>query len=165
MFKKPGRSAIIGPGFLFGFIIWAVMSGSDAFLTSTGNVGLRSTLFLFMVIFVAPVLLIITGIVSETIRRRENRSGFTLQIPYLAGFLAVLVTGFLYLIKSSADQYLPMIEPGLVPRLGFMTGTVIMTMPFVLMIAAIFALLSLAGGYGIHCIHEKTGDQEEKNRF
>jgi hypothetical protein len=66
------------------------------------------------------------------------------------------------MVKSSADQYLPMIAPGLMPRLWFITGKVILSIPFLLMIGAIFALLSLAGGYGIHRIHEKAGDRREE---
>ncbi len=160
MVKKPGRGAIIVPGLLFGFIIWAAISGSDRYLTATGDVGMRSTLFFWMVFLVLPILLSAGGAVSEIFRCRENRTCWAPGISYLAGLLAVMVAGILFMTESSMDQYLPFIEPGIIPRLGFVIGTVIITLPFLLIIGLIFALFSLAGGYCAHRVLKKARNRE-----
>lgn len=158
MFKKPGRVAIIVPGLLFGLVIWAVITGSDNYLTSTGDVGMRSTLFFWMVFFVSPLLLSAGGVFSEILRRRENHTSWEPGIPYLAGLLAVIVACVLFVTESSMNQYLPFIEPGLIPRLGFVIGSVLISIPFFLIIGAIFALFSLTGGYCAHRIFEESPD-------
>lgn len=160
MLKKPGRVAIIVPGLLFGFIIWAAISGSDRYLTVTGDVGMRSTLFFWMVFLVSPVLLSACGAVSEIFRCRKNRTGWMPMISYTAGLLAVMVAGILITAESSMDQYLPFIEPGLIPRLGFVIGKVIITVPFLLIIGVIFALFSLAGGYCAYRVLKKARMRE-----
>ena len=63
--------AIIMPGLSFGVIIWAAQFASDQYLITTGFVGMRSTVFPIMAFIVTPLLLLITGIVSEIIRNRE----------------------------------------------------------------------------------------------
>jgi hypothetical protein len=62
--------------------------------------------------------------------------------------------------ESSMDQYLPFIEPGLIPRLGFVIGEVIITLPFLLILGGIFALFSLAGGYCAHRVLKKARNRE-----
>jgi hypothetical protein len=165
-FHKPDIKAIIIPGLSFGIVIWAAQFASDQYLISTGFVGLRSTLFFIMVACVIPVLMVITGVISEVIRNREACSGWTLFIPYKAGFLAMGLAFLLFRIVSSVNQYLPYIPPGILPRLAYVTGNLIMYLPILLVISTLFACFSLAGGWGMHRILIRKGkrtDSKEKS--
>lgn len=155
MSKKTVLVAIIIPGILFGTIIWAVVMGSDNYLTASGHEGMRSTLFLLMMLLAVPLLLAATGAVAEKTRTRNRPYGWRPWIPYLAGFLAMNTAGFLFALESGLNQYVPFLAPGLAPRLGFALGRVIMYMPFVAGLAAFFALFALAGGYCMYRAREE----------
>jgi len=142
--------AVIVSGLLFGIIIWAAQFASDQCLIMTGFVSLRSTLFLIMILFVTPVLLVIAGAVSEVMRNREPGTRWAPGIYYLTGFLGMSSAFFLSRVVSSANQYLPYMAPGILPRVSYMTGDIIMHLPELLVISTIFAFFSLAGGYGMH---------------
>jgi len=146
MSGKRDPVAIIIPGILFGIVIWAVVTGSDNYLTASGNEGMRSTLFLLMMLLAVPLLLAATGAVAEKIRAGNCACGWKPWIPCLAGFLAMNTAGFLFALESGLNQYVPYLACGLAPRQGFALGRVIMYMPFVAGLAAFFALFSLAGG-------------------
>jgi hypothetical protein len=156
-FNKPHQKAIIIPALLFGFIIWAAQFASDQYLISTGFVGMRSTVFPIMAFIVTPLLLAVAGIVSEIIWKKEQGTVWTLWIPYTAGFLGMSIAFLIFRIVSSANQYLPYMAPGILPRLAYVTGNIIIYFPILLMVSAIFAFFSLAGGYGMHrkLVHEK----------
>ena len=147
---KPHRKAIIIPGLLFGFIIWAAQFASDQILIRAGFVSVRSTLFPIMAFIVTPLLLVVAGIVSEIIRKKEQGSVWTLWIPYTAGFLGMSIAFLLFRIVSSANQYLPYMAPGILPRLSYMTGNIILYFPVLIVVSTLFAFFSLAGGYGMH---------------
>jgi hypothetical protein len=161
VFKKPGIKAIIIPGLSFGVIIWAAQFVSDQYLISTGFVGMRSTVFPIMAFMVTPLLLIITGIVSEIIRNREQNTGWTPWIPYKAGFLAMSLAFLLFRIVSSVNQYLPYMTPGFLPRLAYVTGNLIMYFPILLVISTLFACFSFAGGWGMHWILMRKGKRPD----
>jgi hypothetical protein len=146
---KPYIKAIIIPGLSFGLVIWAVQFASDQYLISTGFTGMRATLFSITVLIVIPLLLVITGVVSEIIRNRERDTGWTLFIPYAAGFIAMSIAFLLFRIVSSVNQYLPYLSPGIMPRLSYVTGNIIMYFPVLIVISTLFAFFSLAGGYGM----------------
>jgi hypothetical protein len=158
---KPGLRAIIIPGLSFGLIIWAAQFASDQYLISTGFVGLRSTVFPLMAFIVTPLLLLITGIVSEIIRNREQDTEWAPSIPYNAGFLAMGLAFLLFRIVSSFNQYLPYMAPGILPRLAYVTGNLIMYFPILLVISIIFAGFSFAGGWAMHRILMRKGQQSD----
>jgi len=149
-FTEPERKAIIIPGLLFGFIIWATQFASDRVLIMTGIVSMRSTLFPIMAFVVTPLLLVVAGIVSEIIRNREPDTRWAPSIPYAAGFLGMSVAFLLFRIVSSANQHLPYMAPGILPRLAYVSGNLIMYFPILLVISILFACFSFAGGYGMH---------------
>ena len=144
--------AIIMPGLSFGVIIWAAQFASDQYLITTGFVGMRSTVFPIMAFIVTPLLLLITGIVSEIIRNRELDAEWAPSIPYKAGFLAMSLAFLLFRIVSSVNQFDPYMSPGILPRLAYVTGNLIMYFPILLVISTLFAGFSFAGGWGMHRI-------------
>jgi hypothetical protein len=147
---KSGLRAIIIPGLSFGVIIWAAQFASDQYLISSGLVGMRATLFPVMTFIVTPLLLLITGFVSEIIRNRGQDTKWTPWIPWTAGFLAMGTAFLLFRIVSSANQYVPHMAPGILPRLSYVTGDFVIYFPVLLVISTLFAFFSLAGGYGMH---------------
>jgi hypothetical protein len=115
---KTELKAIFFPGLSFGVIIWAAQFTSDQCLISSGFVGMRSIVFPIIAFIVTPFLLLITGIVSEIIRKREQDTEWAPSIPYKAGFLAMSLAFLLFRIVSSVNQYLPFMAPGILPRLA-----------------------------------------------
>jgi len=163
---KSKLRAIIIPGLSFGVIIWSAQFASDQCLISSGFVGMRSTVFPIMAFIVTPLLLLITGIVSEIIRNRELDTGWAPSIPYKAGFLAMSLAFLLFRIVSSVNQYIPYMAPGILPRLAYVTGNLIMYFPILLVISTLFACFSFAGGWGMHRIRMrkwKRSDSPEKS--
>jgi uncharacterized membrane protein len=111
---------------------------------------MRATLFPVIAFIVTPILLLITGFVSERIRNREQDTKWTPWIPWTAGFLAMGTAFLLFRIVSSANQYVPHMAPGILPRQSYMTGDLVIYLPVLLVICTLFAFFSLAGGYGMH---------------
>jgi hypothetical protein len=147
---KSALHAIIIPGLLFGIIIWAVQFASDQCLIQSGFMSMRSTLFPIMALVVTPLLLVITGIVSEIIGNKMGDSGRTRSVPYAAGFLAIGLAFLLFRIVSSMNQYHPTMAPGILPRFSYVTGNLIMYLPILLTICTLFAFFSFAGGFWMH---------------
>ena len=166
MFKKTGLAAIIIPGLLFGILYPAIFFVTMTYLEPTLPSGLKGGfLSLTMVFLIAPALLVIAGALSEKLCQREPRSGRVLPGPYCAGFLGVFVACNLIMAVSSANQYVPYLEPGLMPRLAFVTGYLIFICPVVMLVSAVFAGFSLAGGWLMHRISgaaEKTSTIKEQ---
>jgi len=156
--------AVVAPGLLFGIIIWGVISGGSTWLTATGMEGGRSTLFMVTMLTAVPLLMIAVGAVAQKIFARTYPAIWNASVPYLAGFLAGLCCGCLFAIESGLTQYLPLLEPGLIPRLVFTAGRVIVYLPFVALLSAFFALFAVAGGYLWYYIREeKTLRDDGKN--
>jgi hypothetical protein len=154
MVDKPGFGAVIIPGFISGFLIWTVVLASDSYISAAGHVELRSTVFSLVVLLFVPLFLITGGILSEIIWNRVGHSGWTPLVSYLAGFLGCSTAVVLTAITASVNQYVPYLDPGMIPRLSFVPGSVIVALlnPVSLSIIAIFSLFSLAGGYIMHII-------------
>lgn len=150
VYAKSDLNAIIIPGLSFGIIIWAAQLVSDQCLIISGFVGMRAILFPVMALVVTPLLLVIAGIASETLRKREGDTRRALSIPYAAGFLAMGLAFLLFRIVSSVNQYLPYMAPGILPRLAYVTGNLTMYLPIHLAISTLFAFFSLAGGWYMH---------------
>jgi len=155
------RSAILIPGLLFGTLIWAAISGGSAWLTAIGQAGGRATLFMTTMLTAVPLMMIAAGAMAEWLAGHTPPAAWKPSVPYLAGFLAGLCAGCLSAIESGMTQYLPLIEPGLIPRLAFALGRVIMYMPFVAVLGALFALFALVGGYCTYRMREKVGPCKE----
>ena len=154
---KPHMKAIIIPGLLSGFLIWLLFStGRDFFLSMFGE--FRPVMTIIMAFIIVPVLLVITGAISEKIRKRDPVAGRELLVPYCAGFLGVFVACNLIMAVFSANQYVPYLEPGLMPRLAFVTGYAIFIFPVVMLVSAVFAGFSLAGGW---LMHRRSGAAEK----
>ena len=163
-YKKYFFSAVITPGLLFGIIIWAVISGGSTWLTATGMEGWRSTLFMATMLTAVPVLMIAVGAIAQKIFLRDHPGIWNASVPYLAGFVAGLGCGCLSAIESGLTQYLPILEPGLIPRLIFTAGRVVIYMPFVALLSAFFALFALAGGYCMYRTREKKSMQDDERK-
>lgn len=155
IYKNCIFSAVIVPGLLFGIVIWGVISGGSHWLTAVGMEGWRSTLFMVTMLTAVPLLMIAVGALAYTIFERASPKIWNASVPYLAGFIAGICCGCLFAIESGLTQYLPILEPGLVPRLVFTAGRVIIYLPFVALLSAIFALFALVGGYFMYHIGEK----------
>lgn len=154
-YKKYILSAVIIPGLIFGMIIWGVISGGSYWLTAIGMEGGRSTLFMVTMLAAVPLMMIAVGAIAQMIFERGHPGIWNASVPYLAGFLAGLCCGFLDAVESGLTQYMPILEPGLIPRLVFTAGRVIIYMPFVALLSAGFALFALAGGYLVYHVWEK----------
>jgi len=111
-----------------------------------------------LVFFIAPALLVIAGAVSETICQEKPHAGRGLLVPYCAGFLGVFVACNLIMAESFTNQYIPYLEPGLMPRLVFVTGALIFIFPVVMLVSALFDGFSLAGGW---LMYRRSGPVKE----
>ncbi|MFA5236583.1 MAG: hypothetical protein WC362_01850 [Methanoregula sp.] len=150
-FSRPGRSAIILPGLLFGILYPAIFFVTMTYLEPTLPSGLKGGfLSLAMVFLIAPALLFSTGIASERLRSREDRAVWRPWIPYLAGFVGAVLAIFIIIIGMYMDQYVPYMEPGLLPRLAFVAGMELFCLPVLLAISTVFACFALAGGYAMN---------------
>jgi|GEM_PF-1445772 len=147
-------SAVIVPGLLAGIAIWAAISGGSAWLTATGHEGGRATLFMATMLTAVPVLMFAAGGAAAAMHRRDRPGAGNLRVPYLAGFFAGLCAGFLMAVESGLKQYVPHMLPGLLPRLAFTAGRVIIYMPFVAILSIFYALCALAGGWCIYLMQE-----------
>lgn len=156
---KHGCSAVIVPGLIFGTFIWAVIFASDTYISATGHEELRSPVFYLVVVLLVPFFLITGGIVSEIIRDREGSTAWTPWISYLAGFLGCSTAVNLTAVTASVNQYVPYLDPGVMARLVFVSGRVMVYLlnPVSLSGIAIFSLLSLAGGYIMHIFRIRAG--------
>ena len=157
--KKYGLKAIIIPGLSIGIIIWTAFFISHSGMISTGT---RADRAIFIEVFIAPFLLVIGGAVSEIFRRREQQSAWTPGIPFFTGFLGAGTATIMLFTGTAITQYLPLLEPGLVPRLTYIIGHVMMNMPIIIIVSIVYALFSLAGGYGMHW---KMKREEERKNF
>ncbi|MDD1687597.1 hypothetical protein [Methanoregula sp.] len=166
MFEKINTNTIIIPGMLFGILYPVIFFVTMTYLEPTLPSGLKGGfLSLTMVFLIAPALLVIAGALSEILHQREPRSGRVLPDPYCAGFLGVFVACNLIMAVFSANQYVPYLEPGLMPRLAFVTGYAIFIFPVVMLVSAVFAGLSLAGSWLMHRrseVAEKTSTIKEQ---
>lgn len=167
MFDKPGCRAVIIPGFVSGILIWAVVFASDRYISATGHMEMRFTVFSLVVLLFVPLFLIAGGIVSEIIRNREGRTGWTPLISYLAGFLGGSTAVILTAVTASVDQYVPYLDPGMMPRLAFVSGSVMMYLlnPVSLSVIAIVSLFSLAGGYLVHIIRIRAEKSRTSQKY
>lgn len=150
MSEKSRWWAIIIPGISFGIIIRAAQFASDRFLFFTGLVSMRSTVVPVMVFIVTPLLLVMTGVVSEIIRNRHQVTRWTPFISPAAGFLAMSIAVLLFRRVSSVNQYIPANAPGILPRLSCVAGDLVMWAPALPGISTLFSVFSLAGGYAMH---------------
>lgn len=155
VFSKLNNPAIIIPGLVSGFIIWIAFFLNYAGIIPVWTQAHRAV---FIELFLAPLLLVIAGAVSEIIRSREERQGWTPWIPYSAGFLGAGTAGFLVFTDTAVKQYLPLLEPGIAPRLAYVAGHVLMCIPIIIGISAFFALFSVVGGICMHGIRERVRD-------
>lgn len=151
MFEKNNTNAIIIPGMLFGILYPAIFFMTMAYLEPALPAGMKGGfLSLFMVFFIGPALLVITGIASGILQSREDPTVWTLWAPYLAGFLGTAVAIFLIIIGMYVNQYVPTMAPGLLSRLVFLVGMEIFCLPVLLIISTFFAVFALAGGLAMH---------------
>ena len=148
---RAGRSAIIIPGLLFGILypvlFFSAMTCLEPFLPPGIKGGF---LFLVMVFIIAPVLLFIVGIASALVRSREDQAALNPWISYLAGFFGAAMAVFLIILGMYWNQYVPIMAPGLLPRLAFLAGMEIFCLPVLLIISTVFAFFALGGGYTMH---------------
>jgi len=149
-------SSVIVPGLLAGIAIWAAISGGSAWLTATGHEGGRATLFMATMLTAVPVLMFAAGAAAAALYRRDHPGVRRLAVPYLAGFFAGLGAGFLVAVESGLNQYVPHMLPGLLPRLAFTVGRVIVYLPFVAILSVFYALCALFGGYCTYRMREKV---------
>lgn len=162
MFRKPDLQAIIIPGILFGILYPALFLWAMGYLEPALPSGLKGGYLACTLLFLgAPVLLLMTGFVSENLILRKSRTGWVPFIPYCAGFLGVFLACNLMMTISSAHQYVPYMEPGLMPRLAFVTGYLIAILPGVLLVRALFPVFSLAGAYYGSRLHAGCGPESE----
>ncbi|MDO9325526.1 MAG: hypothetical protein Q7T80_11290 [Methanoregula sp.] len=155
MFRKSSLAAIIIPGLLSGFIIWAVVTGSDNFLTSSGHESMRGTLFPLMMLTVVPLLVIATGAVAEKMHCQDPNCSWKPIISYLAGFLGMCCAGLIAGFESGMNQYIPYFPSGLTPRLIFALGRALVYLTFMTILGIFFALFALAGGYYVYRVRER----------
>lgn len=151
-FAQSRAYPIIIPGLLFG-ILYPVLFLSVAMYHDQANQSGLSWGPLIVAIdllLIAPALLGMTGAFSEKLRQQGSCSDRVLTGSYCAGFLGVFVACNLIMGVFSANQYVPYMEPGLMPRLAFVTGYAIFIFPVVMLVSAAFAGFSLAGGWLMH---------------
>jgi hypothetical protein len=157
--NKTDLKAIIFPGLVSGFLIWLLFTiGRDFFISVFDES--RPVMTIIMAFIIVPVLLVITGSVSEKIRKSDPGAGRGLLVPYCAGFTGVFFGCNFVMAGSYATQYVPYLEPGLIPRLAFVSGALIFIFPVVIMVSFFFAGFSLAGGWYVH-----RNSNQEKERF
>jgi hypothetical protein len=162
-FSFPDRyrcAAVIVPGLFAGFLIWGIILATDAYL----NIGTRADRFAFVAFIVAPVLLATAGILAELIRKWHRSTGSAPWTWYLAGLIGASVALSLMLAAGAMTQYVPFMEPGLLNRLAFVVGYVLFCLPIVLLISAVFAFFSLAGGALIHRKREPENPEKERSQ-
>jgi hypothetical protein len=164
MSVKSGLAAVVIPGVLTGFIIWGVEYAGENYLVPMGLVPARADAFTLTLFIVIPVIMVICGGISERIRSRGERTGWEAVIPvpgipFLAGLLGVMSAFVLFVIGTSVkigtNLYPPILDPGLIPRLGYAVYMVTGAMPFVLFIGSFYALFSLAGSSIIQRLEEE----------
>jgi len=142
------RSAIFIPGNLFGILYSILFIAATICLEPALPYGLKGgSLACTLVFFIAPALLVIAGAVSGTICLGKPHADRGLLVPYCAGFLGVFVACNLIMAISYTNQYIPYLEPGLIPRVVFVTGALIFIFPVVMLVSALFAGFSIAGGW------------------
>ncbi len=120
-------------------------------------VGTRAYRAVFIELVLGPLLLVIAGAASEMIRDRDGRYDWTPLIPSCAGFLGA-GTGMVMVFTGTAmTQYLPLMAPGIAPRLAYVIGHILMYLPIIIVLSAFYCLFSLIAGICTHWILTRTG--------
>lgn len=149
IFHNLKNPAILVPGFLSGFVIWALF-----FLSHTGMIpaGTQAYRAVFIELVLGPLLLVIAGAASEMIRDRDGRYDWTPLIPSCAGFLGAGTAMVMLFTETAMTQYLPLLAPGIAPRLAYVIGHIRMYIPIIIVLSAFGSLFSLIAGICTHWI-------------
>ena len=152
-FNKSDVMGTLIPGFIAGCIIGLALIAIRFYPVLPGLLAER---FFILAYCIAPLLLIMTGGVAELLRTSGQRTGWKPKIPYCAGLLGSGIALLLDFSYSAMTQYIPILEPGLAPRLAFASGRVLILIPIIIIVSGIFALFSCAGGYLVYRIRMKV---------
>jgi len=149
-FLRPGGSAVIAPGILFGILYPIIFFTAYGYLESVGLGEPHSLPVSVLILVIPPVLLFITGNAAEQLRRRNGGTGRTAWTSYLAGFLGTAIAISLLVFGSYITRDNPGMAPGLISRLAYVGSMEIQCLPIILAGSIIFAVFALAGGVFRH---------------
>ncbi len=138
--------SILEPGIFAGCLIPAVLLLADPIAGATGR--MRAEIFPALLFTLVPLILFLAGGISARLSRASCPERGQLERAYLSGVLGGVIAVALFAFQAGMTQYHPLLAEGLVPRLGFAFGMLILylTQPVFLALICLLSLFSLAGG-------------------
>lgn len=139
-------SSILLPGILAGCLIPTVLLLVDPIAEATGR--MRADIFPALLLTLVPLTLFLAGGISARLAGASCPKRGQLEGAYLTGVLSGVIAVALFAFEAGMAQYHPFLAEGLIPRLGFAFGMLILylTQPVFLALIYLLSLFSLAGG-------------------
>lgn len=138
---------VLVPGIFAGCLIPAVLLLADPIAGATGR--MRAELFPALLFTLVPLILFLAGGISARLAGPSCPERGRLEGAYLSGVLAGIIGVALFAFEAGMTQHHPFLAEGLIPRLGFAFGMLILylTQPVFLALICLLSLFSLAGGF------------------